>query len=168
MSFLVYCLLVKWQNMLFFQKFTSHWSRLTKRSSGTLLEPRLPFNTTHCNKNVPNASFMNCVQSPFHHVVPPWHNLQYKALTSILFLYISPTFCCITIFSSALSYLPSTHTCFSIVLPIYKANLSIKKKCRFIFSSASVQTLCGKRLFTNWWPTYTRNAFTYVSRPLCS
>ena len=34
-------LLVKWQNMLLiFQKFTSHWSRLTKPSSGMLLEPR--------------------------------------------------------------------------------------------------------------------------------
>ena len=37
---LVYCLLVKWQNILLvFQKFTSHWSRLTKHLSGTLLEP---------------------------------------------------------------------------------------------------------------------------------
>ena len=37
---LVYRLLVKYQNMLLiFQKFTSNWSRLTKRWSGTTLEP---------------------------------------------------------------------------------------------------------------------------------
>ena len=29
--------------LLIFQKFTSHWSRLTERSSGTLVEPRRSF-----------------------------------------------------------------------------------------------------------------------------
>ena len=37
---LIYCLLVKCQNMLLiFQKFTSNWSRLTEHWSGTPLEP---------------------------------------------------------------------------------------------------------------------------------